>query len=60
MPDQPLWQEFGKPLAEGTKTSDDVFDARYGKYKETGVWNKDGSKNNPASSLDPNPFSGTK
>jgi len=60
MPDQPLYQEFGKPMADGTKTSDEIFDAKYGKYKETGVWNKDGSKENPSSAMNPQPFGSMK
>lgn len=60
MPDKPIHEEFGKPMAEGTKTSDEVFNARYGTYKETGVWQKDGSQSNPATQHDPKPFGNTK
>lgn len=55
MPDKPISEEFGKPMAEGTKTSDEIFDARYGRYKETGVWGKDGQKG-PQTKHDPMPF----
>lgn len=35
MPDKPLTEEFGKPMAaNGTLTSDRVFDERYGRYKD--------------------------
>lgn len=55
MPDQPLHIEFGKPMAEGTKTSDEVFNERYGTYQNT--WGtKQGSTENPAKQHDPKPF----
>lgn len=38
MPDKPLTEELGKPMAEdGTLTSDRVFDERYGKYDDAVV-----------------------
>lgn len=61
MPDQPIYKEFGKPMAEsGTKLSDEVFNERYGTYKEGGVWGQDGSRENPAAKHDPKPFTGAK
>lgn len=35
MPHKPLTEEFGKPMAaDGTLTSDRVFDAEYGRYDD--------------------------
>jgi hypothetical protein len=45
MPDKPISEEFGKPMSEGTKTSDEIFDARYGRYKES--WGPSGVKDAP-------------
>ncbi len=53
MPDEPVWQEFGE-LCEGTKTSDEIFNARYGTYQES--WGEDGSNANSAAQFDPKPF----
>lgn len=61
MPDQPIYKEFGKPMAEsGTKLSDEVFNERYGTYQESGTWTKDGTQTNPATKHDPKPFTGAK
>lgn len=60
MPDEPIHEEFGKPMAGGDKLSDEIFDERYGKYKETGAWNKNGSATNPSAQHDPKPFGNLK
>jgi hypothetical protein len=61
MPDQPLYKEFGKPMAEsGTKLSDEIFNERYGTYQETGTWQKDGSRENGAAKHDPSPLTNIK
>ena len=56
MPENNITTEYGKPMsADGSaKTSTEIFDAKHGTYKET--WGQAGSQNNPASSLDPSPF----
>lgn len=58
MPDQPVYKEFGTPLSKGDKTSDEVFNARYGTYKDLVV---EGPSGKPASAkLDPQPFTNVK
>lgn len=62
MPDQSITDEFGKPMAEsGTKLSDEIFNSKYGTYNDDkGVWGKDGTQENPAAKLDPQPLANIK
>lgn len=54
MPDQPNWQEMGKPAAsDGEKETVAVYDERYGKYQP---FEHKHTTDNPASKLDPKPF----
>lgn len=57
MSHKPAWEEYGKPVSEGTKTAVEVHDGIYGTYKADPLA--------PASSggelkHTPKPFSGAK
>jgi hypothetical protein len=60
MPDQPLWVEFANAGAASQKSAADLFDERYGKYKDEVADNKDTESKLPSASLpkapDPSPF----
>jgi hypothetical protein len=60
MPDQPLWVEFANAGAASQKSAAELFDERYGKYKDEVADNKDTESKLPQASLpqapDPSPF----
>jgi hypothetical protein len=56
MPHKSIAEEFGKPLSEGSKVSDDVFNGHYGTYKDCAdAKTAMGGKPAPTT-LDPKPF----